>query len=66
MDKNVAAALTREREAETAEELIGVLTAISVVSKRMARKLALLEQRSARKEGVEKDERCEAVSTHAD
>lgn len=36
--------------AETAEELIGVLTAISVVSKRMAKKLVLLEQ-SAGKAG---------------
>ena len=38
--------------AETAEEIIGVLTAISIVSKRMAKKLALLEQRSEEKEGV--------------
>jgi hypothetical protein len=30
--------------AETAEEIIGVLTAISVISKRMARKLAMLEK----------------------
>jgi hypothetical protein len=29
---------------ETAEEIIGVLTAISVISKRMARKLAMLEK----------------------
>ena len=38
------------RGAETAEEIIGVLTAISVISKRMAAKLALLEQEPARKE----------------
>jgi hypothetical protein len=30
--------------AETAEEIIGVLTAISVISKRMATKLAMLEK----------------------
>ncbi|MDR0918219.1 MAG: hypothetical protein LBM93_03065 [Oscillospiraceae bacterium] len=30
--------------AETTEEIIGVLTAISVISKRMARKLAMLEK----------------------
>jgi hypothetical protein len=30
--------------AETAEEIIDVLTAISVISKRMARKLAMLEK----------------------
>ena len=39
------------QDAETAEELIGVLTAISVVSKRMAMKLAILEQRAARRGG---------------
>lgn len=39
------------RGAETAEELIGVLTAISVVTKRMATKLAILEQHAARRGG---------------
>lgn len=39
------------QDAETAEELIGVLTAISVVSKRMAMKLAILEQRASRRGG---------------
>lgn len=32
------------KAAETTEELIGVLTAISIVSKRLAKKLALMEQ----------------------
>jgi hypothetical protein len=41
------ATLHKARGAETAEEIIGILTAISVVSKSMAKKLALLEQRSA-------------------
>ena len=36
-----------QRDMETAEEIIGVLTAISVISKRMAKKVALLEQISA-------------------
>ena len=40
--------------AETTEEIIGVLIAISVVSKRMAQKLALLEQTPARKKGVQR------------
>ena len=43
------------QDAETAEELIGVLTAISVVSKRMAMKLAILEQRAARRGGERPD-----------
>lgn len=45
------------QDAETAEELIGVLTAISVVSKRMAMKLAILEQRAARRGGERPDVR---------
>lgn len=43
MNKNEAVALAQNEE--TTEELIGVLTAISVVSKRLAKKLTLLEQR---------------------
>ncbi len=35
---------TTARSAETTEELIGVLTAISIVSKRLAKNLALMEQ----------------------
>jgi hypothetical protein len=45
-----AATLTPIRSTEATEELVGVLTAISVVSKRLARKLSLLEQRSNGKE----------------
>jgi len=39
------------RDSETTEELIGVLTAISAVTKRMATKLAILEERAARRGG---------------
>ena len=52
--------------AETAEEIIGVLTAISVVSKRMAKKLALLEQAPARKEDGKRDENSRRLSSNAD
>lgn len=38
--------------AKDAVQLIGILSAISVVSKRMALKLAVLEQRATRKEGA--------------
>jgi SNF2 family DNA or RNA helicase len=48
-NESTSAALYPTGSAETAEEIIGVLTAISVVSKRMAKKLALLEQRTQRK-----------------
>ncbi len=70
-NENSRAALYQAGGAETAEEIIGVLTAISVVSKRMARKLALLEQRpasgrqSAEKEGVGRHEKA-AVPADAD
>ncbi|GHU54124.1 hypothetical protein FACS1894132_08270 [Clostridia bacterium] len=43
------------RRNEDTEELVGVLTAISVVSKRLAKKLTLLERYSA--EGKEGDKR---------
>lgn len=65
INENSRAALSQGQGAETAEEIIGVLTAISVVSKRMARKLALLEQRSAEKEGVKPNAKT-AVSADAD
>jgi hypothetical protein len=42
MRKSVNAALTQREE--TAEELVGILNAISVVSKRLARKLTMLEK----------------------
>ena len=51
MFKKTRAAVYPLQGAETAEEIIGILTAISVVSKRMAKKLALLEQRSVEREG---------------
>ena len=44
VNKTTHTALYQAQGAETTEEIIGVLTAISVVSKRMARKLALLER----------------------
>lgn len=50
-NETTRAAMRQAQGAETAEEIIGVLTAISVVSKRMAKKLALLERRPAEKEG---------------
>ncbi len=50
---------------ETNEELIGVLTAISVVSKRMAKKLVLLEQ-SAGKAGETNEAARRAMPAHAD
>ena len=61
------ATLSYKKGAETAEEIIGVLTAISVVSKRMARKLALLEQRSAEKEEIKSnaDGKTAAIPTDA-
>lgn len=48
-----------------AEEIIGVLTAISIVSKRMAKKLVLLEQSSEEKEGVSVNEKTAAVPINA-
>lgn len=66
MDKNMRAALHQGHGAETAEEIIGVLTAISVVSKRMAKKLALLEQMPVRKEGDRPNGQSRRVSSHAD
>ena len=42
MRKSVNAALTQSEE--TTEELVGILTAISIVSKRLAKKLAALEK----------------------
>lgn len=48
---------TRDRVSD--EELIGVLNAISVVSKRLARKLSMLAGRSQSKEGGKADEQNE-------
>ena len=46
----------RLNNAVTDEELIGVLTAISVVSRRLARKLIQLNQTSQSQEGGKRDE----------
>jgi hypothetical protein len=63
MRKSVNAALIQNEE--TAEELVGILTAISVVSKRLVRKLAMLEKPPD--EGRNKrDARAETASAHAD
>ena len=51
MPKKQPSVEKQQREDESNEELVGVLTAISVVSKRLAKKLTLLEQRSNAKEG---------------
>ena len=66
LNKTNRAATYQAQGAETAEEIIGVLTAISVVSKRMAKKLALLEQTPARKEDNKRDGKTRRLSTHAD
>jgi len=65
MDRKSTAALSPPCDAETTEELVGVLTAISVVSKRLAKKLVLLEQRSAENGGVN-DAGRKPMSAHAD
>ncbi len=44
---------------DTAEEIIGILTAISVVSKRLAKKLRLLGQEAGTGEGGNQDEQDE-------
>lgn len=63
VNKNEAVAVAQNEE--TTEELIGVLTAISVVSKRLAKKLTLLEQRSA--EGSDQsDGQSKTPCSHAD
>ena len=66
MDRKSAATLMRERDAETTEELIGILTAISLVSKRLAKKLTLLKRQSAGNGGVRTDGRTTVAATHAD
>ena len=50
---------SRPNKAVTDEELIGVLTAISVVSRRLARKLIQLNQTSQSQEGGKQDEQNE-------
>ena len=51
MRKSAQPAPLSERDAETTEELIGILYAISVVSKRLAKKLSLLKQQTERQDG---------------
>ena len=63
MRKSVNAALTQSEE--TTEERVGILTAISIVSKRLAKKLTMLEK--PHDEGREKtDGTAEAAAAHAD
>jgi len=63
MRKSVNAALIQSEE--TTEELVGILTAISIVSKRLAKKLATLEKPPD--EGRDKtDGTAKAASAHAD
>jgi hypothetical protein len=63
MRKSVNAALAQNEE--MTEELVGILTAISVVSKRLAKKLATLEKTTD--EGRNKtDGTAEAAAAHAD
>lgn len=64
MRKNVNAALAQSEE--TTEELIGVLTAISVVSKRLARKLALLDKLPPAERRSGQDGTDSAKTAHAD
>jgi len=64
--KNARTAAYQAHGAETAEEIIGVLTAISVVSKRMAKKLALLEQPPARKEDIRRNGKTKRIPRNAD
>jgi len=67
MNKKSVAALTSAMEHEQTDELVGVLTAISVVSRRLAKKLVLLEkQQSAVKKGKQKNEAAGQLSIHAD
>jgi hypothetical protein len=57
MNQNIPIDDTRDCVSD--EELIGVLTAISVVSKRLARKLSTLAGQSQSKEGGRADEQNE-------
>jgi len=66
MNKKSVAALTPAMEHEQTDELVGVLTAISVVSRRLAKKLVLLEKQSAVKKGKQKNEAAGQLSIHAD
>jgi hypothetical protein len=54
------------RHSEDAEELVGVLTAISVVSKRLAKRLTLLERQSAKNGGIKANGNKRIKSVNAD
>jgi len=66
MKKKSATTLTPTVTAERSEELVGVLTAISVISRRLAKKLTILEKRSNEKEGETIDGSAGRISAHAD
>jgi len=67
MNKKSVAALTPAMENEQTDELVGVLTAISVVSRRLAKKLTLLEKQPAVKKGKQRNETAgQRISAHAD
>ena len=65
MDKKSITFLTSEIELDQTLELISVLMGISVVSKRLASKLSLLEQTTSEKEGVQTNGETAAVSANA-
>lgn len=54
----------REHDTEATEELIGLLTAISIVSKRLAKNLTLL--RAIEKRGDAQNVRAQHAHAHAD
>lgn len=53
-------------QSESSSEVIGLLTAISIVSRRMARKLALLDQLTAAERSDARHERAGAAAEAAD
>lgn len=54
MQANVMNVGTNDRDRELDEELVGMLTAISIVSKRLAKKLSVLQD-TLQNEGGEND-----------
>ena len=65
MRNSANSALNQDHSIEETEEIIAVLTAISTVSKRLARNLNRLEQ-SKRKEGKNNGTTRKSISAHAD
>ena len=49
-EQKVAKRANQKQRAESTEEIIGILTAISVVSRRLAKKLAQLDEWASEKE----------------